>query len=138
MPHAISQRHFRDRPDARPSSAVANGGPVEWTDRTAEGSILPLEQSKVRLDSQDLEIKLADDGVHYTVAARYHVENPEAPVTLQYGVPMVAADAMTNAESSRFERSKGTWKIPPSERRVELDRLLQQDFAKHRALSNAS
>ena len=71
-----------------PQVALANGGPLAWTLRGGTGTLAPLDETRVGLVSEQLSIRLDDDGQRYHARAAYVLSNPGAPVTVKYGVPV--------------------------------------------------
>ena len=72
----------------KPATAMANGGPVDWTEGTPQGGFAPKQQAKIRLMTEDLSIKLDKDLDHYQVTAVYWLNNSGGPTDLHFGVPM--------------------------------------------------
>lgn len=72
------------------TAALANGGPVAWTEGTGLGGLAPAETTPVQLQGERLRITLAEDLRSYTAHATYRLHNPGPPTTVRYGVPLVA------------------------------------------------
>ena len=70
------------------AAALANGGPVDWTEGTPQGGFALKQQTKIRLMTEDLSIKLDKDLDHYQVIAVYWLNNTGGPTGLTFGVPM--------------------------------------------------
>lgn len=66
----------------------ANGGPVDWTEGTPQGGVALKQETKIRLMTEDLSIKLDRDLDHYQVTAVYWLNNPGAATSVNFGVPM--------------------------------------------------
>ncbi|MCK6502373.1 hypothetical protein L6R53_03080 [Myxococcota bacterium] len=75
---------------AMTTAALANGGPVAWTEGTGLGGLAPAETTPVRLVGERLRITPADDRRSYTAHAIYRLHNPGPATTVRYGVPLVA------------------------------------------------
>jgi hypothetical protein len=71
-----------------PAVALANGGPVAWTQPSGAGDIVPVSETKVALVSERLTIRFEDDGARYRVHAEYVLANPGPEASLKYGVPL--------------------------------------------------
>lgn len=71
-------------------AALANGGPVAWTEGTGLGGLAPAETTPVQLVGERLRITLAEDLRSYTAYATYRLHNPGPATTVRYGVPLVA------------------------------------------------
>ena len=71
-----------------PIKAFANGGPVDWTEGTPQGGLALKQETKVRLMTEDLSIKLDKDLDHYQVTAVYWLNNTGASTDVNFGVPM--------------------------------------------------
>jgi len=76
---------------AAAAPALANGTFVANTSHTSHGGIVPLEQVKIRLRSETLRIKVGKPPA-YSAHASYTLDNPGEPVTLLYGVPVLATE----------------------------------------------
>jgi hypothetical protein len=70
-----------------PSQALANGGPVAWTQGTPVGGIGPRRVTDIRLVGEELRLRITDLD-HYAVTARYKLDNPGPERTVTYGVPV--------------------------------------------------
>jgi hypothetical protein len=71
-----------------PLLSLANGGPVAWTEATGTGNVAPRKRADVRLVSEDLVIRLDDDGRRYHVRAQYRLDTRAVEAPVLFGVPM--------------------------------------------------
>jgi hypothetical protein len=74
---------------ALPSAALANGGPVAWTDATGGGGIAPTTSTDISLTSERLTLVVEDDARHFRARACYMLSNPKQAQTVKYGVPLL-------------------------------------------------
>ncbi len=70
------------------SLAWPNGGPDAWNEPAGVGDGAPIALSTVQLVSEDLVLTVGADPDAYDVEARYTLDNPGAPTTVAYGVPI--------------------------------------------------
>ncbi|MCB0219245.1 MAG: hypothetical protein KDH09_06075, partial [Chrysiogenetes bacterium] len=68
-------------------SALANGGPVDWSKGVGRGGILPRHESEIRLEAEDLGIAILDFN-HYEVNANYTLFSNIESREVKFGVPL--------------------------------------------------
>ncbi len=71
--------------------AAANGGPVNYVAHAGYGGIVPIDETQVRLVSEDLTLSVvfdSENGSYYRARADYVLRNDGPPKDVVFGVPM--------------------------------------------------
>jgi hypothetical protein len=106
-----------------PALASANGGPVMWsyTSATPAGGVVPVDEARIRLISEELRIVLLPDGRRYRASARYRLANPEGPRKVTFGVPLSwVVSGRTDAQGELGARSDASWAASYAEAAAEF------------------
>lgn len=92
------------------ATALANGGPDDWTHPTAVGSARPSSQVRTRLVSEDLTVTMGDDYDAIHSRAVYRLHNPGGPEEVRYAVPRL----------DELYPEEGSWNTPDGKASVKL------------------
>ncbi|MDH5230728.1 MAG: hypothetical protein OEY38_11745 [Gammaproteobacteria bacterium] len=73
------------------SSASANGGPVQWSERNPLGGIVPLQMDSIILQQESIDIQVDELAREYHLQTRYVLLSHEKTEKLLYGIPFSQA-----------------------------------------------